>query len=140
MSVIAEDIRAFLLADANISSDVGGARIEQNKQIEKYEGMFIWYARSGNGQERSLDDAAGAAHFRELFDLDVVGLDVAAVDALGKRIRDKDATRGTFGAGTIQGLFVTDQADDYIPRAVGADDGFHIASMQLEIFGYTAGA
>ena len=56
---------------------------------------------------------------------------------LSDAVRAHNKARGAFGDGTIQGLFIRDHADDYIPRGIFDDDqGLHVAALQFEIVGY----
>ena len=140
MSKLGIDIRSFLLADSDISDDVGGERIHQNVAPEEYDGAYIWYARAGTGdaEEESFDDDTGTAEFREYWDLEAITSTLTATLALIELVKNHHRHRGGFGGGTVQAIWVREHADDYIPRGVFSDEGHHVAAVQLEIVGYAA--
>jgi hypothetical protein len=43
------------------------------------------------------------------------------------------ARGATFGDTTLQGIFVEEQPDEYLPRGVLADSGLHVASKSVEV-------
>ena len=133
---LGEDIRARLLADATIRAAVGGQRVHRNTIPQTKLGTRIWFSRAGVEHEDVVSDGAGVQPFRERFDLEVIGDDLDDVDTTATAVRALHKITGTFGAGTIQRMFVTDHQDDYVPRGVGTDEGAHVAAMQLEITGY----
>lgn len=135
MASIGEDLRTFLLADAGISAAVG-TRIHQDIAPQGYDGQYIWFGRGGTENEDMLDSVAGEKSFREFFDIETISRDINESLSLAALVKGKHNSRATFGSGTIQGLFVTDHADDYIPRGIGQDSGLFVAALQLEIVGY----
>lgn len=139
MTVIGEDIRTWLLADASISAVVG-ARVHQNKVPQASAAPYVWYGRATTANEDALDDPAGTTPFSQIFDIESISDDIDEALDLADLLKAKHLARGTIGSGTVQGVFVTDHADDYIPRGVDSDDGRHVAALQFEFMGYTEGA
>ena len=139
-TTIGEDLRTFLLEDSSISTAVGGSRCYQNEAVENYAGTFIWYSRSDTEPLQTLDEAAGVRPWSEFIDLECISDSIDAAIDLGDLIRTKHATRGTFGAGTVSGLFIGSQSDNYLPRGDASDDGLNICAFNLEIIGYKPGA
>lgn len=133
---IGEDLLTYLLADSSIASAVG-TRCHQNKAPHGYDGQYIWFGRAATENADAIDDAAGTAPFRQYFDVECCSDDIDEAIDLADLVKAKHLARGSFGAGTIQGVFVTDHADDYIPRGVNSDEGMHVAALQLELVGYT---
>jgi len=147
MSQLGIDLRGYLLTDATLSGYVGGARIHQNRVPEEYDGLYIWFGRSGTEDEDALDDAQGAQPFREFFDLEIIayategdgGQALDNVEACADRLRTHHKRRGSLNNGSVQLLRIFDHQDDYIPRGVFGDDGLHYAAFQIEVTGYVAG-
>ena len=140
MSTIGTDIRTWLIADAAITAVVG-ARVFENKINQgNDDNVCIWFARATTSGEDALDDDSGTKPFRQIFDLEVISKDIADTNTVADLITAKRLHRGTFGVGKVQGVFIDDHSDDYIPRGVNSDDGWHIAAFQLDIAGYTQGA
>jgi hypothetical protein len=138
-ATLGEDIRTWLLADTAIAAVVGG-RVHQNKAGDRYLGPYIWYGRATTQNEDALDDSAGTKPFSQIFDIESISDDIDEALSIADMLKAKHLARGTFGGGKVQGVFVSDHADDYIPRGSNSDDGLHVAALQLEFMGYTQGA
>ena len=139
MASIGEDLRTFLLADSDISTAVGGTRVYQNEAVENYSGAFIWYSRSDTEPLQTLDESAGTRPWTEYIDLECISESIDGAIDLGDLIRAMHASRGTFGGGTVSGVFIGSQADCYIPRGDASDDGLNVCAFNLQIVGYAPG-
>ena len=139
MPSLGEDIRTWILADASIAAVVG-TRVEQNKLSQGKEGLAIWYGRATTENADTIDAAVGTVPFSQTFDLECIGPDIDAVLDLAELVKALNYTRGSIGSGTVQGVFIDDHQDDYVSRAIGSDDGRHIAALTLEFTGYAQGA
>lgn len=144
MTAIGEDIRTWLLADASIAAVVGTnaatSRIHQNKPPQNESTPYIWYGRATTENEDAIDDPAGTDPFTQIFDVESISDDIDECIDLADLLKAKHLFRGTIGNGTVQGVFITDHADDYIPRGDNSDDGRHVAALQFEFKGYAQGA
>lgn len=140
MTQLGQDLRTFLLADSDISTAVGASRISQNHVPETYDGLYVWFARAATEHERTIDQATGEEPFRQFWDLEVIGETLGDVLDAAEHIVDLDASGGTFGAGTVQVLWVSDHNDDYLPRGIYSDEGLYVSSFQLEVVGYVPAA
>jgi len=140
MATIGEDLRTFLLADSDISTAVGASRVYQNEAVENYVGSFIWYQRSDTEPLQTLGESAGARPWAEFINVECISDDIDDAIDLGDLVRAKHATRGTFGAGTVSGLFIGSQSDAYIPRGDASDDGLNVCAFSFQIMGYQPGS
>jgi len=131
---IEENLRTWLTGYASLAVIVG-ERVHVNNVPEESDPPYIWLGRAGIGREDAIDDTPGSQPFVQRFDCEIYAADIEQVMDAAELIHAKHAHRGTFGAGTVQGLFVTDHADDYIPRGAMDDEGLHGAFLQLEIVG-----
>ena len=143
---ITESIAIDLLSRDEISKVVGGERVGQNNIRQEWatEGAYIVFFRRGTEGEHAIDDAPGNEPFRQYFDVEIYGTDIAEVDQLAETLKSGRAEfsgynlyRGNFGQGKVQGVFVTDHNDDYQPRLSMSDEGLHAAFLDLQIAGYT---
>ena len=132
---LGEDLRTWLLADASITALVG-TRCHQNKVPQNSTSPYIWYGRATTENEDAIDDIAGTIPFVQMFDVECISDDIDEALNLADLLKAKHLTRGTIGSGTVQGVFVSDHADDYIPRGDNSDDGRHVAALQFQIMGY----
>ena len=143
MTAIGEDIRTWLLTDSSITAMVGStaaaARIHQNKAPQNESTPYIWYGRATTNNEDAIDDPAGTLPFSQIFDIEAISDDIDEALDLADLLKAKHLARGTLGTGSVQGVFVTDHADDYIPRGDNSDDGRHVAALQFEFMGYAQG-
>lgn len=136
MPSIAEDLRAWLLSDESLKALIGDQGVHQNILPEDVHDPALWFARARVGREDALDEAAGGSPFSESFDVEAIGLDIDQVEDVAEILRAKHCHRGAFGDGSVQGVFVRDHNDDYIPRGLMADEGNHVAALEFEIVGY----
>lgn len=136
MTTLGKDLRTHLLTDASLVALVG-QRVHQNRAPAQYLGPYVWFARRGVDWEDCLDDDAGEDPFRQFIDVECLAMDLDDTEAMADCIRSLHGYHGSLGAGSLQGLWVLDQDDDYIPRGHGSDDARHVAALQLEIAGYT---
>ena len=132
MATIAEDLRTFLLVDQDITALVDG-RVHQAKMPEQSRYPAVWFARAGRNEPLDLDGTGGLTQHR--FDLECLSTDLAQAEDLA------DATwsylhghRGTFGTRSVQGVFLSDQDEDYIPRGAAGDDGIHAVAIAAVIW------
>jgi hypothetical protein len=95
----------------------------------------IWYQRSEESDEVDLGGTGGICE--SSWDLEVIDDNLATPQRIAKVARRfLNGKRGTMGstAFSVQGIFVEDHNDDYIPRGVGADSGEYVAALRLRIF------
>lgn len=143
MPTVDEDLRTFLLTDAAVRR-LSQSRVHQNYVPTGPNGSpqipYIWFAKADDSDEVAMDDAAGTAAFTQVFDLECWGQSARQAAELKDAVRAKlNLARGTFGSGTVQGVFVTGQGGDYVPRGVGATgigSGSHVEALLVEIKGH----
>ncbi len=134
MTTLGVQLRTFLAGKTGV-----GERIHQNKAPQATDKPFIWFSRATTGEEEELNPEVGQQPFSEMFDVECISTDIDEALAIADDVRAQRYYRGEFGTGRVQGVFITDHEDDYIPRGVDADSGLHVASVLLEIVGYTEG-
>lgn len=137
-----QDVMTEFIADSNITTVVGTSpnqRIHYNHVPESYEGSYLFFRRvtAGDDDDRALNDSSGQKYqLRETFIVEAISRDLGdQVDLVGA-LRMYDSKQSTLGNGTIQAVFVRDAEDDYIPKGVDSDAGYHIGSLEFEIVGY----
>ena len=132
------DLRTWLV---NLMPEVG-TRVHYLMVPESYSGPYLWYGWAGSGDDEDLflGQLPGYDPFREEFDVEIISDDVRDIVNLARRLKLHSTFRGDFGDGRIQGLFVRDHSDQYIPRGIGGDEGLSFSSVRLEIVGYEKGA
>ena len=131
MADVATRLRAFLLADSDISGSVG-QKVHQGTVPEDEQPPFIFLKRTNVRYERCLGDN-GAEPFSHTFDVDCVGTDLDDAQELADAVRAFDgypgtAGVGTFGDSTCKGIFVNEQTDEYESQF-----GDHVASLSVEV-------
>ena len=144
------DLLAFLRSLNAVTAITGRRRIHDTQAPPQFVGAYLWFARSSIGQERTLDGGpqiaageivGGAAPFRVYFDFEAISDDGAEAQDLADALLLLDGYRGAFGAGTVQGIFVDDAADDYTARGIGAaEDSLEYAALDIQIAGYKPAA
>jgi len=114
----AQNLRAFLIANAGVSAIVGSNACQGSvPQADIVETPYVWLGRSQRRLDRTLDSPVGAASDEEWFDVEGISDDLDESQRLGEAIRSAlECYRGTMGTQAVKGVFVDDQDDQYIPR------------------------
>lgn len=129
-----DDLRTFVLGAPAVSDLVGNEGMHQGHVPEDHGDPYLYYGRVGHEKERALDDPVGEEPFRQLFTIECWGTDVVQVQDLARAVNTRlDGYSGPFGGSTLQGAFVDDQDDDYVPRNAEGDDGDHMAALRVEL-------
>jgi hypothetical protein len=137
MADIATRLRTFLLGSDAITSIVG-QRVHQSHvphlDPDKPVPAYIWFGRTTTRDERQLAGAAGEAEFSTMFSLECFSEDLDEAQRLGAAVKSRlNNYQGAFGDSTVQGIFVEDQNDDYIPRSIPADVGAELTAFSVEV-------
>lgn len=134
MATVGEDLIAYLVANSGVNNLVGN-RVHANRVPETSKYPLIWLARGGKQRDKDLEGQGGIT--RHLFDLECISpqleqsLDVAdAVDSTDCLA----GHRGTLGSRRVQGVFVEDQDEEYVPRGNADDEGLFVAALQVTIW------
>ena len=128
-SSIEENLRTALSLEFEVNQYIDDrihyARVPQNRTLP-----HIWFIRSGENTPLSLDGQGGTHETR--FDLECISDDL--VEAMNVSRATKNflhGYRGVLGDGTVQGIFVEDKDDNYIPKSIGSDEGFHVSALTV---------
>lgn len=129
--------RTLCLGQAAIS-DLIGERLHQARAVDGLTERFPFavFFRRGHQHTEELDPAQGEEPFQVSLDLECASLDLGESQDLADAFRALHNYSGPMGSGTVQGIFIEDQDDDYQPRLASEDGAVHVAALQLEIFGY----
>lgn len=128
-----EDLRTELLTAATTA--LVGSRVVQNVVPQDLGSLFprIWYMRTDRQEEIDLAGTRGL-FMTSNYDVEVSDLDIDSSISIADTIRTTlNGKYGTFGAGSVKGVFVDDHDDQYIPRSVGDDEGIHVSALRVRI-------
>lgn len=129
---LAENLRTLMLSTDAIKTRIG-RRMHQDSVPQDEPRPFIYFGRTGVRLERCHDDAAGEAPFSHTFAVECVADTPRDMNTLVDAVRTLDLYAGTFGDSTIQGMFIEDQSDDYVPINAAGDKGRHVAALSVEV-------
>ena len=124
----------------SITGVPSGTAVEKGVVSEEMPSTRIYFQRSDSEQDLMLN--GNQALTTTVFDVEVAALDDNAVQPLAKSLKDVlNGYMGAFGSNYADtanhsvalGMFVSDHSDDYQPRVVDADDGYHVAAFQTKI-------
>ncbi len=136
MSDLAENLRAFLLADNAITAKVGD-RIDQDIIPQGKPRPFIWYQRTSTEKERCLGETVNTP-FKHTFAVECIGESLDDVEALAILVNARCETAAcgssTFGAQSVSNVFCEEQSADYEPKGADLNSGLHIAPLQVEVY------
>lgn len=120
---------------------VGASVPVQQNYVERSAGEpRVWYQRQA-GTVDLLARGDDAALRETTFAVEVAGLDIDAAAAVYETLvalhpSGLQGFRGTLagpGSTRVLGCFLEDLSDDYQPRSLELDDGFHVFSFQARI-------
>jgi hypothetical protein len=138
-SACSEDLKRFLVADTDVPKKVG-TRIHQNEVPPATPVPYIFFAQADHSSEGALNDSAGLDPYSRTFDLEVWAQSIRDAEVIEEYVTNRlNHARGSFGLGTVQGVFVTGQPNDYIPKGIGSGRGYHGANLLVEVKGHVGG-
>ena len=132
MASLGENLRTFLLDDLSIYDLVAG-RVHQNHMPQESAFPAIWFARQAEDRIGAYDGDAGVG--RTDFALECLSTSIDTAGTLSKAVFDRlNFYRGDFADTTVQGVFVTDQDDNYQLRNDLSDFGVEISALRVSIW------
>lgn len=135
---IGVDLRSWLLTDDELTAIVGD-RISQN-MVPQDTGTqpYIWFARSSSDRDQDPDLSNPSAEpYRVNWDVECISQDLGIAIQLRDLISKNQQYKGPFGSGTIQGgIFIASASEDYQPRGISSDEGWHVETLDLQTAGY----
>lgn len=109
-------LRSFLIADAGISSAVGGNRVYPLRLPQGDQGPSIVYQRISDVGDHHMDGPTGLA--RPRFQIDAWAQTADAASSLANLIKNRlDGHKGATGSTTIQGAFFDSMREGYDPES-----------------------
>ncbi len=136
MADIGENLRTVLVNSTAIKAEFAGiaavGACAQNVIYEVAPTPRIWYQQQSESEEVDLDGSGGLSE--AAFDIEVISDDVDEAQDIARAIkRFLNGKYGTFGTQTALGCFVEDHNDDYVPRGIGDETGYHVAAINATI-------
>lgn len=133
----AANLRAWMVRQPAIGRLVGD-RVHHVHVPQKYAGTYVWFARGGRELADTLEMAAGTEPLGVVWDVEAISRSPDEVANLVELLEGVHGHRGAFGDGTVQGVFVDQQADGYVPQGLGIDLGLEVAAFSMTIYGYAS--
>jgi hypothetical protein len=110
----------------------GGAPVQQNYESEdKTQPRVYWQRREAN---TDLFNNGASAISTTDYVVEVAGLDPDATATIADNIKTtSNGVLGVIGGTRVLMMAVHDATDDYIPKSMDADEGFHVYSFTVEL-------
>lgn len=97
---------------------------------------YVWFARRATEKALTMEMTTGGPE-RQFFDVEIYHPDIDAVEGMSDLLHDMTCYRGDFGTGKVQGFFVSDQADDYVPQVAMTDtEKLSSSFLSIEVRSY----
>lgn len=134
--MIDEHLHSFLKSNNTIDSEadeiaVGQIPVDSEGKLQAE--TYIWMQQYTEEDSLDLDGEAGLTEFN--FDCEVCGVDTGKTKSLAQAVKKHlQGHAGAFGSGTVQGVFVTDKEEDYLPRNDFGSDELTIVPINIQIF------
>ncbi len=108
----------------------------QNSVPETAQHPYVWLQVTGSETWDVIADDTEI--FRWFVTAEVTDLTPDAAFDLAEQIKNflGKTQPGPFGAGTVQGVRVTDQSDDYEIRQMAADSRGHYRALEIQVINY----
>jgi hypothetical protein len=131
-ATIEENLSALILSDTTLKNAIG-SRLAYNHVPQLDDIPYGFFQQNGSTDDSGIGDAAGLPT-RFLYALEFWDTDALRVKATGRRAQQLlHKYRGTFGDTTVQAIFAESQDDNYEPRGIMDDSGFHGSFLNVEI-------
>lgn len=132
MASIGEELINALLGSTNVTRRVN-RRVHQNHMPQGSNYPAIWLSRRSELPSTTFDGDDDPVQTR--FDIECLGeTQTDAIELSSVVASTLHGTRGTFGNGTVQGVFVENKSDDYIPQNDSSDDGIIAVGLDVSIW------
>lgn len=137
MADLAENLRTVIVGSTAIVAEFGSMAapyaVIQGWEPQEDTLPRIHFARSSFSEEVDLSGDGGLTE--QQFDLEVISDDLDESQDIAHAARKfLNGKRGTFGTQTVQGVFVEDHNDDYIPKGVVSEEAYHVAALAVTIW------
>ncbi len=92
----------------------------------------VWWQRSTSNVELLLSGQLSLVDTN--YNVEVFGSDIDATASIADALKSSlHGFRGQMGDSFVLGMFVTDHSDEYLPRNIDTDDGFHGFSFAVQV-------
>jgi hypothetical protein len=114
-----------------------GVPVQQNYASADKTQPRVWVQRQQGDSELFLDGRPGPAD--TTYAVEVNALDPDAGAAVADAIQANaaagglDGFRGTMNSTVVLGCFVGEASDDYVPRGLELDDGYHVFAFTVRV-------
>lgn len=125
------DLRSFILG-STVAAELLGSRCHYNHLPQGSSYPHVWFRKAGDNEELTLDGVGGLHD--AMFDLEVAGASEASAQAVADAIHPRlHGYKGALGGARCQGMFVSDQDDDYVPFTNQSDRGVHVIAHSVRL-------
>lgn len=132
MPTTEENLVRFLLADSTVTAKVGN-RVDFNHVPESDGTPYIFFQQQGASDSPALDDTARTP-YRPRYAIECWAVTPADAVELKNILQGKlHLYHGTFGSGTVQGIFAEDVSDEYEYAGDGSDNGYYGVALSAEV-------
>jgi hypothetical protein len=127
-----ENLATLVLGDSTLSNAIG-SRLAYNHVPQTDQIPYGFFQQTGTVDDSGIGDSAGLPT-RFQYTLEFWDTDALRAKATGRRAQQLlNKYRGTFGDSTVQAIYADSQDDNYTPRGIMNDSGFHGSFLSLEV-------
>jgi len=137
MADIGENLRTVIIGSTAIRAVLTNyaqiGAVEQDTYRESPPLPRIWFSRSIQNAEVDLSGTAGLEE--SSWDIEVQDDEIGTAQNIAAVVKKYlNGKYGSFGTQTVQGVFVHDHDDQYVPRSISSEDGIYVAAMSADIW------
>lgn len=131
-NILEENLKAFLEADSQLRELVGN-RVAYNHVPQTSKIPYVYFQQTGSSDDSGIGDDAGLPT-RFQFTIECWHNTSFGAKTLGRRVHQiLNKYRGALGDQSVQAIFAESQSDDYVPRGIMNDNGFHGSFLAAEV-------
>lgn len=132
MATMEENLASLILSDTTLKSAIG-SRLAYNHVPQTSQIPYGFFQQTGTVDDDGIGDAAGLPT-RFQYSLEFWDTDALRAKSTGRRAQQLlHKYRGAFGDSSVQAIFAASQDDNYVPRGINDDNGFHGSFLNLEV-------
>ena len=141
MSNFLQDLRSYIVASTSIADQLGTTVAVHYNHVPQQQSLpYLWFRTNENNVDRTMDGVGGIRN--ALIDVEVVAATASECQDLSDAVHELlDGAKRLFmptSTGTakhfVQGAFMRDKDDNYLPRNIGDDEGRHISAYDLDVW------
>lgn len=132
-ATVQENLRALFLGTSSITTLVEDRVCNNVPSTDDGDGPLIFIQLTDTDDEPYLDAPEGLQPFRYVFAIECWAPLESEAASVAKAVKGLNLHEGAFGDSTVQGIFVENANEDYVPKGDASESGWHGVFLNCEV-------